>query len=265
MSERSRRRKRLAVNSGLAALFIAAAGVTGFAILRSQEAAPKPSADFVARAEAADLEAKQARAAKAQADLEAATVPLVFPKNGPLRVLYSGDSLSEGYFTSAPEKAYRPLLTSKLREAGPVEEVGTYKPGASVRYVQENFQAPENLGLAIIELGTNDSRVEGNAPDFQKRYSAYLAGLKAKSPDVQILCLSVWAPTNDRTMPYNDAISAECNAAGGRYVDLSFTFPLSALRGPEGVQTWGGLSDVAHPNDDGHATLAQMLSDRIRR
>lgn len=263
LSDRSLRRKRLAIYSWLAALILVTAGVAGFALLHKTEA---PTDGFdVARADAEDREAEAARATKAKADLEAATVPLVFPSDGtPLRVLYSGGSISEGYYTSAPEKAFRPILTSKLREYGPVEEVGTYKADASVRYVTENFETPENIGLAVIELGTNDSRVEGNAPDFTARFAAYLADLRLKSPNIQFLCLSVWAPSNTRTVPYNDAISAECEKQGGRYVDLTFTFPLSTLRGPEGIQTWGGLSDVAHPNDDGHAALAQMILDRIR-
>ena len=38
----------------------------------------------------------------------------------------------------------------------------------------------KDIGLAVIELGTNDSRVEGSAPDFEARHVQCLAVLRAE-------------------------------------------------------------------------------------
>jgi lysophospholipase L1-like esterase len=260
---RRKTKKRLGVVA-VAVLAVGAAYVTASAVMTSQAPPPAPSIDLAKASQAAES-AKAERAASDRAALEAATVPLNFPASGPLRVLFSGDSLSEGYFTTAPEKGFRPLVTAALAKSGPIEEVGAYKAGATVQYITDKFPAPENIGLAVVELGTNDSRVEGQAPAFRERYRAYLAGLKAKSPNMQLLCVGAWVPVNQRTIPYNDAIREECAKNGGRFVDLSNIYPITSMRGPEGVQTWGGLTDLGHPNDTGHERIAAAILDKIRR
>jgi lysophospholipase L1-like esterase len=249
----------------MSALAIAAMSLAGFAILRP----PAPSAPTIdmARAEAAEKAAEQARADRDREALEAATVPLNFPTDGPLRVLYSGDSVTAGYYSTTEATSYRALVTSALREHGPVEEVATYKAGATVPYITEKFPKPENIDLAIVMLGTNDSRTEGNDPAvFGQQYSAYLASIKAASPDAQILCLGIWAPTVLSTRPYVEQIPVQCEANGGRFVDLSSSYSASSvLSGPAGVTTWQGPSDVTHPNDNGHRTIADEILKRIRR
>ncbi|KQQ90758.1 SGNH/GDSL hydrolase family protein [Arthrobacter sp. Leaf137] len=235
-------------------------------VINRQPPAPEPGID-VARAEAANAAAVQARVDRDRAVLEAATVPLIFPADGkPLRVLYSGDSNIAGFYSSTEDKAFRPLVTSELLKSGAVEEVHTYKPGATTMYIRDNFDMPKDIGLAVISLGTNWSREDGGAVAFGQRYDAYLSAIKAANPSVQILCLGIWARTNSETQPFIEELSRTCDANGGRFVDLQALYVAAAnLSGPEGRDTWAGKSDASHPNDYGHQAIADEILKRIRR
>lgn len=238
--------------------------MTGLALLR--DPAPAPVNIDTAKASQAAQAAAEGRAARDRAAYEEVTVPLNFPADGsPLRVLYSGDSNMAGFYSSTEDKAFRPLVTAALGTRGPVEEVHTYKPGATTTYISDNFKVPENIGLAVISIGTNWSREDGDAVAFGNRYSTYLASIKAASPGAEILCLGIWARTNAETAPFVEEIATECKANGGRFVDLA---PLYVARdnlsGPAGVQTWAGISDSSHPNDSGHRAIADEILERIR-
>lgn len=220
-------------------------------------------ADIQAKADAYTAKVERELAAKAKVAAEARMVRVGFPSDRPLKVLFAGDSLTVGFYASAEAKGFRQLVTAKLESRGEVQvELGS-KAGGTLSTVGNQVSIPSGLDLAIVELGTNDVSTKTPLTEFAKQYGGLLRKIKAESPKVAILCVSAWqgATAGD---PYNVAIREECTAKGGKYVDVNLVFAGPGNRGPAGLQTWVGVSDDFHPNDQGHRRLADAILERIK-
>jgi lysophospholipase L1-like esterase len=189
---------------------------------------------------------------------------LSWPQGGPLRVFFSGDSLTAGEFSTTEDTSFRRLVTARLGQRGPVEEVGTYKSGHRLQDIASGFAIPQGAGLAIVELGTNDLAANTDNALFTRQYKEYLNRVVAASPDAKLLCLGVWAPAAaSRTTALDAAITAGCQAHGGQFVSLKELFDAPNNRGPAGAPVWLGTRDTFHPNDAGHAAIADAVLQRI--
>lgn len=51
--------------------------------------------------------------------------------------------------------------------------------------------------------------------------------------------------------------------AGGKFVNVSYLINETNV-GPPGKPTWTGKSDAFHPNDDGHAALAEAIGAQLQ-
>lgn len=249
-------KKVLAIGAG-SALALAALGIAGAALFTTP--APPPATADTAKADAywSDVRATQAAAA---ASLR---VELQKPADGKLRVLFSGDSLSEGWYASAEDKGFRALVAKGLATKIPVETVDTHHAGDRVQDLAARFPIPEDLDLAIVELGTNDVARKTDPALFSQQYSRYLDDLLAKSPKVKVLCLGGWTQVGPLGTAIDKAISEECTGHGGKFLSLKRAYAIPDNRGPEGVKTFRGTSDAFHPNDAGHAAIAQDVLDYI--
>ncbi len=199
------------------------------------------------------------------ADPENETVRVTHPAEGSLRVLFAGDSITYGLSAEHRDLGYRPLMVDALSAGGPVTELRANKAGADTGVVSGILNAPANLDLAIIELGTNDVVEKTPLPRFEAVYGALLDRIRHESPAVPLLCVGTWGSEGgaDGSDAYNAVIEDECGERGGAFVSLFGLYPVEANRGPAGRDVFGGTSDNFHPNDRGYRAIAELLLARI--
>lgn len=180
-------------------------------------------------------------------------------------VLFAGDSLTGGLSSSTQEKGFKWQVLKHLEEAGPVKEYNSALSGGTTLQVSEKYPVPDDLDLAVIELGTNDSGNQIPIAQFRDAYSKLLDKVQVGSPDVQIICAGIWegAGGTPGGSPYDIAIRSMCAKAGGVFVSLRDAYTNPDTIGPSGKETWNGVTDDFHPNDKGHEMIADAINARI--
>lgn len=246
---------------GILALAAAAALVAGFALFKP----PAPSQPSDALDKAAQYgEQVHKNIDDAHAAYDASLREAVkFPASGPLKVLFIGDSLTAGYFSSTQDKGYSQLVVAELQKKGAVERLGGSKAGGNLSTVGNLVSIPQGFNIAVVELGTNDIQGKTDAAVFPGQYEELLKKVQTASPDTALLCIGTWGSAGADTDAYDNAIKASCESHGGKYIDVSSEFAIASNRGPAGVTGWAGVSDNFHPNDAGHARLAALVMDHL--
>jgi len=188
----------------------------------------------------------------------AATTPAAAPKfampsGRATRVLFTGDSLTGGFFASTKSAAFPALVQQELGEVEVTQAAMAHQTLTTVSRVTD---VPEGLDLAVIELGTNDVSAPTPIKDFESQYASLLSKIRATSPRAYIVCLSTWAAGGK---DYDNVISKVCSAASGQYVSIAEANNNPANHGPAGVKTEAGTSDTFHPNDAGHRAIADSI------
>jgi acyl-CoA thioesterase-1 len=248
----------------ICALFLAGAALGNTNGPDQSEIAAAQSQLDARQAEAQAAEDAEDAAAEAAA-FAAAHTQVTRPADRPMRVLYAGDSLTYGLFSSVPELAFRPLVTAELAKGGEIEESRGERSGAGAGAVGNLVTVPDQLDLAIVELGTNDTGGRTEIGLFEQQYNTLMAKIMDPSPNSGLVCVGTWGQPGPGTGTdaYDDVIEKVCTTFGGIYVDASDTFTNTENRGPAGLATWGGESDTFHPNDAGHRALADLVLGAI--
>ncbi|MEV4350281.1 GDSL-type esterase/lipase family protein [Actinoplanes sp. NPDC049596] len=104
----------------------------------------------------------------------------------------------------------------------------------------------------VINLGTNDKSHGVSAPDFQAKYTSFLAKIRARFPSARLFALRTFI---GRYAAETQAAVRARAAAGDLnvfYVDTTGWLPAD------------GLSDSVHPNDKGHQAITDRLAQVIR-
>jgi lysophospholipase L1-like esterase len=204
-------------------------------------------------------EATEPTAAAPAAPARPAAVPVQRPADRALRVLFVGDSLMWGSFASEESLTYRARVTAELSAGGPVEVATVGGPGW--RTARATAALPEVTGpfdLVFVEVGTNDS-VALTAAQFGTDYAALLDGVRALAPDATLVCDGVWNGPELATA-LDRELRPVCAEHGGVVVPLAQLYVDETLRGPEGSVVPGGeVRDQFHPNDEGHAAIAEAM------
>ncbi|HLL66870.1 MAG TPA: RICIN domain-containing protein [Micromonosporaceae bacterium] len=104
----------------------------------------------------------------------------------------------------------------------------------------------------VINLGTNDRSHGVTDAVFQTKYTALLAGIRAKYPNAALLALRTFSR---RYAAVTEAAVNTRRAAGDSNVHYIDT---------EGWLTADGLTDSVHPNDRGHEAIAARLAPILR-
>jgi lysophospholipase L1-like esterase len=183
----------------------------------------------------------------------------------PLNVLFAGDSLTGGLYSSTQDAAFKWRMLDSLEASGPVKEYNSALSGGTTLQVSDKYPVPSDLDLAVLELGTNDQGNQVPMDEFSDAYAALLAKVTADSPDVKIVCAGVWEANGGEPgeSAYDTTIRRLCTDAGGLFVSLRSIYSESDVIGPVGQATWQGETDDFHPNDKGHQLIADALLKRI--
>ncbi|MHA7194103.1 SGNH/GDSL hydrolase family protein [Paenarthrobacter nitroguajacolicus] len=183
----------------------------------------------------------------------AAPAKFVVPTGRATRVLFTGDSLTGGFFATSKAKAFPALVQEAVGEVEVTQAAMAHQTLTTVSRVTD---VPADLDLAVVELGTNDVSVPTPIKDFETQYTELLGKIQKTSPKAAIVCVSTWAAGGQA---YDDVISKACQSVAGRYVSVADANKNPANHGPAGVETEVGVSDTFHPNDAGHRAIADSI------
>lgn len=184
--------------------------------------------------------ASSARVASAKTMLAAGTS---------LRVLYIGDSLTNGTAARPNTVSFPYLVTAGLlRHGDTVTAFNVSKGGVKTSYWTARPGAiPKDVNVAVVELGTNDAHSVPAPPQFDTDYRALLAAVRSKSPNAKMVCLSVWRPDDPpAAVSYDATIKADCP---GRYLNIDRFAHAPNLSSIDGF----------HPNNAGHRLIADAI------
>lgn len=191
------------------------------------------------------------------------TVHVTWPTGRPLRMLVVGDSIAAGHFATTDAQAFPQVVTRVLERHGAVSETTLAAPGQTAGYFADtSFPASD---LAVIELGTNDDRSDQDAtplPTFTKNYRAVIAAVRRAAPAAKLVCLGIWRRDSLTSQAIDGVISQTCT--NGIYVPVQSIYDDDLARGPAGRTVAGGVSDDFHPNDRGHAEIADAIIGSLR-
>ncbi len=203
------------------------------------------------------------------------------------RLLFIGDSLTAGLYASDTNHSYAARLTALLdgqRVNAPADygisalQVASLLPQRTASLPRANvvrtlfapFDDTEGdqratslprANVLIVELGTNDF---GEVPTttFRPAYESLIATLKHQEPGAQFVCLGVWrSPQPEPGALYGGALYDAMidQLCPGQFVSLALLYMTWSYHGPQGQTTYRGVADWFHPNDAGHAAIAQAI------
>jgi len=181
------------------------------------------------------------------------------------QLVYVGDSLTEGFGATTQAQAYAYLTGALTGQSVNVQaQYGvTAVFTASEMAGETGPVVPTSSARVIIELGTNDVQaiLDGTETlaDFAAAYRQILSLVHHSALKAQIICIGPW---QDGSNQWGDAawitnfIAAYCP---GKSMPLDDLYANASYHGPAGRSTWLGTADYFHPNDAGHAAIAQRL------
>jgi len=182
--------------------------------------------------------------------------------DGSIGAVFLGDSLTYGLFASSEAAGYRPQVVAALNEIAPVQATRGGQTGNTVQTVGESATIPGDTGLVVLALGTNDVW-NTPVPDFTAHYTALADKVQTSAPNAAVICLGVWANA-DGARNYDPPVRDNCERIGGTFVPIADLFDEAGMRGPSGVEAFGGVSDDFHPNDAGYAAIADRVKAALR-
>jgi lysophospholipase L1-like esterase len=181
------------------------------------------------------------------------------PFDGPLRVLFVGDSIAKGRYASTEETTFPALVAAALEAGGPVRYEVANSTGTTATYaLDEGVGRNGPADLVFVEYGTADVD-KSTIGQFSQDYPALLDELLASSPDATLVCAGPWGRL-DKTRPFDAATKAACESRGGAFVPLSALYDSAPLHAEVGQPSlWGPAKDDFRPNDQGHRRIAGAL------
>lgn len=177
-------------------------------------------------------------------------------------IMFLGDSLSVGYFATTAAEGYDQHVVAHLRESGELEAVGASRAGGKAK-AGSILGMPTDVDYVIVELGTNDS-LHTMPWVYAAQYDDLVKRVRESSPRAVVICVGLWRPTW-RAWPYDVAVKRAAARYGATYVRMSDLYAQSDVRGPAGRKVEKGITDMLHPNDFGHAAIADRVIEAIKR
>jgi acyl-CoA thioesterase I len=182
----------------------------------------------------------------------------------PRRILFVGASLTEGWYASTKDRTYTTLVANGIAGGRRIQVRTLAHPGATAEDVA-HWDLRIQTDYVVLQVATNDFVKDVPVDVYAASYADVLEQLRAASPKADLVCLGAWLdPTavnrlGVAAVDYDVATRTACGEEGGRYVDLSATYLDPLNHGPMGRQTYHGPGDLYHPNDRGHAQIADLV------
>jgi lysophospholipase L1-like esterase len=177
-------------------------------------------------------------------------------------VLYLGDSLTAGLYSTTEATSWRKLTDTFLATQG--ISAGTFMGGtggttAGFQNILGTLTA-QAADLCFIELGTNDAGQGVSAATFETNLRAIADAVYDGNNSCIFVFMTTWnAGTPGTTL---DAVIREVAADyGDHVVDLAPIYQAPETYRPDNSPTWVSpyVSDGWHPNDTGHKAMANAV------
>lgn len=177
---------------------------------------------------------------------------------GAPRIVFIGDSLTEGAFATRQDADYVVRVTYALH-ATQEDTQGHYGWTVANTITSLIAHPAPSADIVVVELGTNDV---GSTPVdlFSRQYAQLLSLIRETQPaNARWACLSTWRDPSS-SGAYDSVIQSECP---GTYVPIGQFYMNGTMHGPTGRVTWLGMGDWFHPNDKGHQAIAQAVETAL--
>ncbi|MGD0998211.1 MAG: GDSL-type esterase/lipase family protein [Thermoleophilia bacterium] len=175
-------------------------------------------------------------------------------------VLWLGDSLTHGLYATTQANTFQSLVGVFLTDLG-VSATTVVDAGGGRTSTYFAGELPTisacDADLCFIEIGTNDCGVTSLVA-FEANMRAIASAVIANRSHCTLIFMTVW-DQGTLGVPYDAIINHVASDYAGCVVDLSPLYAVSANHEPAGVVTVFGTSDGWHPNDAGHAAIAEAL------
>lgn len=175
-----------------------------------------------------------------------------------------GDSLTAGWYATGLDKAYVNLVAAGLKDRMGFDVVTTQNAHAGVllswgitQVARVNAIKPD---LITIELGTNDadSRHLTDIVLFETQLNSLIDKLTEVGYNPAIVLVTTWG-TGVSANDYDAVIKKVGQERSIPVADISYIKRDPSSRGPEGIDTHLGKSDIYHPNDQGMKQISEVI------
>lgn len=184
----------------------------------------------------------------------------VTPSGTPLKVLFVGDSITHGAYAMTVAQSYRATVIRALAQRTEVQATFVGGSGQTSVNIQPKITS-QRYDLVVVAVGTNDL-TKLPADQFRTNYRRLLDSIRAASPQAGLVCAGVWLNPN-YVKQADPVIDTTCRERHGVFVGLGDLYINEKLRGPQGRWTEYGRADNFHPNEYGHAAIAQRVLNSI--
>jgi lysophospholipase L1-like esterase len=180
-----------------------------------------------------------------------------------------GDSVLEGYYSTAPDRMSATLIAQGLGKFGPVQATNAAVAGTTVTDALEVPISGTRFDLVVMMYGNNDI-FKSDVGTFARDYPRLIARIRETSPGAAVLCLPPGMPSYVSVrgnLASNFFIEAkrQCEASGGVFVESLIGMAGGERNAPIGTVNFLGppALDNGHPNDAGHQAIAEAVLGMI--
>ncbi len=167
-------------------------------------------------------------------------------------MLVAGDSLTAGFFATTKDRGFIRLVADDI---GSVDVTGgAAQAQQTLSTVAAVTDVPSDVGVAVVELGTNDVGVPTPLADFDSSMRAFsiASDRRRRRPGCSASAL-------DRRRRGLRRGHRALVRGPRRRVRLARELRDAEFHGPAGRETFAGAGDEFHPNDAGHRAIADAV------
>ena len=186
------------------------------------------------------------------------TLSLIMPPNqeAPPRMVFFGDSITAGYGIPI-EKAFPALIEAKLKAANkPYEVINAGLSGETtaggLNRMDWILRSPPDV--FVLELGGNDGLRGLSLEETEKNLKAMIEKVRAANSEATIILAGMQIPPNlgqDYTSRFRELYPKVAKEMNVKLIP----FLLDGVGGDPKLN----LSDGIHPNEEGHARVAELV------
>jgi hypothetical protein len=182
--------------------------------------------------------------------------------SGPPRILVIGDAIASGAYATGPQATYPALLANALDQPALLAQPATTLVDAEAAWARAEGGVWD---VVVLQFGADEQPTD----EWQRRYAALVTAILADRAAVgggggRVVCAT---PFNGGSAERGNVAEAIRTIPGCRIADVyTATSGRADLRLARGGLTFygrGEAPDAAHPNDPGHALIAEVILEAI--